>query len=83
LITYNQTLDRTKTIAAMSKQSGSNLLATTRAELVDDLAELRGIDRVNASLQWATEKYKDSDNQVRILHFILVFFFHSMLLQDV
>ncbi|KAF7521642.1 hypothetical protein G7054_g12389 [Neopestalotiopsis clavispora] len=65
----------------MSKQSSSNLLATTRAELVDDLAELRGIDRVNASLQWATEKYKDSDNQDWMREIIPYLTIHSHALE--
>ncbi|KAI4596682.1 hypothetical protein KJ359_005024 [Pestalotiopsis sp. 9143b] len=37
-------------------------LASTRAELVDDLSGLSGIDRVKASMQWAVEKYQDPDN---------------------
>lgn len=39
-------------------------LASTRAELVDDLSGLSGIDRVKASMQWAVEKYQDPDNNV-------------------
>lgn len=42
-------------------------LASTRAELVDDLSGLSGIDRVKASMQWAVEKYQDPDNNVGLL----------------